>query len=364
MRIKLEQLPSQLQKQTAPLYALFGNEPLLILEAADLIRDHARQHGYTERALFSVDQHFDWSDLFNTSNNLSLFGDRRIMDIRIPSGKPGKDGSEALQQYADHLPDGVVTLVLLPRLDNTQLKSAWFAALDRTGVSVRIDPVERGALPSWIAQRLARQGQRVQEGDDGKRALAFFADRVEGNLLAAHQEIEKLALLHPPGELGFDDIEAAVLDVARYDIRQLCEAVLAGQVARALRMLDGLRAEGESVVGVHWQLADDLRALKRVRDAMAAGKPLPVALGEAKVWGQRQRAIERAVGQVPERAAARLVAAASLCDGIAKGLPQPDWPADPWEALRRLVLMTLTFTAAAPRAKSGGRVSLALVTRT
>jgi DNA polymerase III subunit delta len=201
----------------------------------------------------------------------------------------------------------------------------------------------------------------VREGEEGQRTLAFFSDRVEGNLLAAHQEIQKLALLHPPGELSADQVEDAVLNVARYDVRQLCEAVLAGQVARALRMLEGLRAEGESAVGVHWQLSDDLRALKRVRDAMADGRPLPLALQDARVWGARQRAIERAVTQLSDRALLRLIAAASICDGVVKGLRRPDWPADPWDALRRLVLMTLRFTMPAPRAARGAtRPPLAL----
>src|SRR5262249_9174904 len=153
-------------------------------------------------------------------------------------------------------------------------QSAWFGALDRAGVTLRVDPIERHALPGWIAQRLAGQGQRVASGEAGQQALAFFADRVEGNLLAAHQELQKLALLYPPGELGFEQIEAAVLDVARFDVFQLGAAVLAGQAARALRMLDGLKAEGEAAVLVHWTLAEDIRALKRAREAMSAGKPV------------------------------------------------------------------------------------------
>jgi DNA polymerase-3 subunit delta len=219
---------------------------------------------------------------------------------------------------------------------------------------VKVEPVERPALPAWIARRLAAQGQRVREGEEGQRTLAFFADRVEGHLLAAHQEISKLSLLYPPGELTAEQVESAVLNVARYDVRQLCEAVLAGQVGRAWRILDGLRAEGESPVAVHWPLADDLRALQRVRAALDLGQPMPMALNAARVWGPRQRQIERAVALLSQRALTRLVGAASLCDGITKGLRQPDWPDDPWEALRRLILMTLHFTA--PR-QSGGRAA-------
>jgi len=235
----------------------------------------------------------------------------------------------------------VLTLVQLPRLDGQQVKSAWFGALDAAGVSVRIEPIERKALPAWLAQRLARQGQRVQGGEAGQHTLAFFADRVEGNLLAAHQELQKLGLLHPAGELSFEQVEAAVLNVARYDVFKLGEAILGGQVARALRMRDGLRAEGEAPVLVHWTLADDIRALHRVRQAVDAGRPLPLALREARVWGLKEKLFERVLPLLADHQLAHWLEAASICDGLVKGLRHPGWPADPWEGLRRLVLMML-----------------------
>ena len=207
----------------------------------------------------------------------------------------------------------------------------------------------RNALPAWIAQRLARQGQRVRDGDEGQRTLAFFADCVEGNLLAAHQEMQKLALLYPAGELDFEQVEAAVLNVARYDVFKLGEAILAGQVPRVLRMLDGLRAEGEAAVLVHWTLAEDVRALKRVRDAVDAGKPLPMALREGRIWGAKEKLFERIVPGLKGADLAPLVEAAQVCDGIVKGLKHPGWPLEPWDALRRLALL-LIEVAAAPRA--------------
>ncbi len=364
MLLRADQLPAHLARGVQRLYTLLGDEPLLMQEAADLIRAAARAAGCAERDVFNVSgAHFDWSGVLGAAQEMSLFASAKVVEIRIPSGKPGKDGADALQRYAARLPEGVVTLVTLPRLDGTQTKSGWFSALDAAGVQLRIEPVPRAALPAWIAQRLATQGQRVRDGEDGERALAFFADRVEGNLLAAQQEMHKLALLHPSGELSAEQIEAAVLNVARYDMRQLCEATLGGQVARALRMLDGLRAEGESAVGVLWQLADDLRAIKRVRAALDAGRPMPLALTDARVWGvPRQRVIERAMPRFSERAAQRLLLAASLCDGITKGLRRPDWPPEPWDALRRLVLMTLRISAPAPARERGApRPPLALI---
>lgn len=175
-------------------------------------------------------------------------------------------------------------------------------------------------------------------GEEGQRTLQFFADRVEGNLLAAHQEIQKLALLHPPGELSWSQVEAAVLNVARYDVFKLSEAVLSGQVARMQRMLDGLQAEGEAEVLVHWTLAEDIRSLKRVKDAVNAGKPLPMALRENRVWGTKERLFERIVPRFSDAAASRLLQSTHIVDGIVKGLKVPDWPADGWQALHRLAL--------------------------
>ena len=341
MQLAAAQLPTHLQKGLRPLYVLHGDEALLVQEAADAIRAAARAQDYTERSVHIVaGAHFDWGAVLAAGSSLSLFADKQIVEVRIPSGKPGKDGSAALQQLAEAAPgnDGVLTLVLLPRLDKATRSGAWFAALDGAGVTVQIDSVERAQLPAWIAQRLAAQGQRVVPGEQGQRTLAFFADRVEGNLLAAHQEISKLALLHPPGELSWAQVEAAVLNVARYDVFKLSEAVLAGQPARVQRMLDGLQAEGEAEVLVHWALAEDIRALKRVKDAMSAGKPLPMALRENRIWGPRERLFERVLPRLGDATTARLLHAAHVVDGIVKGLKAPDWPADGWQALQRLAM--------------------------
>jgi DNA polymerase-3 subunit delta len=350
MQLRADGLAQALSKGLRPIYTVYGDEPLLAQEAADTIRAAAKAHGYGERQVFTVaGAYFDWAPVLAAAQAMSLFAERQFIEIRIPSGKPGKDGSEALQRYCDAAPEDVLTLVTLPKLDKTQQNSAWFQALDQRGVTLRVDPVERRALPQWIAQRLAAQGQHVEEGEAGQRTLAFFADRVEGNLLAAHQELQKLALLHPAGTLSFEQIEAAVLDVARFDVFKLSEAVLSGQLARVLRMLDGLEAEGEAAVLVHWSLADDIRGLKRVRDALDAGRPLPMALREARIWGAKERLFERIAPALKGQDLAPLVEAAQICDGLVKGLRHPGWPAEPWMGLRRLALM-LAQTTAGPRA--------------
>ncbi len=341
MQLALAQLGAHLQKGLRSLYTLHGDEPLLMQEAADAIRTAARAQGYTERTVHTVHgAHFDWSEVLAAGGSLSLFADKQIVEVRIPSGKPGKDGSAAIQQLVEQAQgnDSTLTLFMLPRLDFATRKGAWFGALDNGGVSIQLDTIERAALPQWIAQRLQQQGQHVAPGEEGQRTLQFFADRVEGNLLAAHQEIQKLGLLFPPGELSQAQVESAVLNVARYDVFKLSEAVLSGQVARVQRMLDGLQAEGEAEVLVHYTLAEDIRALKRVKDAMAAGQPLPMALKAQRIWGPRERLFERVLPRLSPARLNNLLQSAHQVDGIVKGLKVPDWPQDGWQALHRLAL--------------------------
>ena len=290
-------MPRLLQRGLKPLYMVHGDEPLLAQEAGDAIRAAARAAGYDERKVFTVSgAHFDWSGVLGAAQAMSLFAQRQLIEIRIPSRQAGQGRLR-----------GAAALCRAPvrrRADAGATARAWTASRPRAPGSPRSTAPASACASSrssarrcrpWIAQRLARQGQRVMAGEAGQQTLAFFADRVEGNLLAAHQEIQKLALLYPRGELSFEQVEAAVLNVARYDVFKLGEAVLGGQVARALRMLDGLRAEGEAAVLVHWTLAEDIRALKRVKDAMGEGKPLPLALREARVWGAREKLFERAL---------------------------------------------------------------------
>jgi DNA polymerase III subunit delta len=347
------QLSNHFAKGLRSLYTLHGDETLLVQEAADAIRAEARKQGFTERSSFTVaGAHFDWGEVLAAAGSMSLFADKQIIEIRIPSGKPGKDGSAQLQQLAAQAAENAdtLTLVMLPKLDKMSKQGAWFTALEANGVSIEIQPVERAALPQWIAQRLQAQGQQVAAGVEGQQTLQFFTDRVEGNLLAAFQEIQKLGLLHPKGELSLTQVESAVLNVARYDVFKLSESVLAGHPARVQRMLDGLQAEGVAEVLVHWAISEDIRALKRVKDAMSNGKPLPMALREQRVWGVKERLFERVLPQLSSTALVDLLDAAHKVDGIVKGLKQRDWPQDSWQALHRLAMQLcqacMTQTAA------------------
>jgi DNA polymerase-3 subunit delta len=356
MQIAAPQLANHLQRGLKSLYVLHGDEPLLQQEALDAIRLHAKSLGYTERTSHTVaGAHFDWSEVLAAGGSLSLFADKQIVEIRIPSGKPGKDGSAALQQLAQQSQgnEDTLTVVLLPRLDKLTKATAWFIALENSGATLQVEPVDRQALPAWIAQRLAVQGQKVQAGEEGQRTLQFFADRVEGNLLAAHQEIQKLGLLFPPdasnaGVLTWEQVESAVLNVARYDVFKLSEAVLAGQSVRVQRMLEGLQAEGEAEVLVHYTLAEDIRALKRVKDAMGQGRPLPMALREQRIWGVRERLFERVLPRLSADALNQLLQSAHQVDGIVKGLKLPQWPHSGWQALHRLALQLCHACTAAP----------------
>jgi DNA polymerase-3 subunit delta len=315
MNLRPEDLDARLAKGVDPLYVVHGDEPLLALEAGDAIRAAARKAGAIEREVLVAEPGFRWDAFLAANANRGLFGDRRLVDLRIPSGKPGVEGGQALEAYAaDPNPDNV-TLVTLPRLDKAAQSAAWFAALAQSGVTIGVQPLDRAALPRWIASRLARQKQKASA-----ETLAFLADRCEGNLLAARQEIEKLALVLPEGLLGHDAVEAAVADVARYDVHAASEAWLAGDAPRVLRVLSVLEAEGDGPQLAVWTLGEDLHALAAVQAMVREGTPVAVALRNARVWGKRQNAMERAVKRVSPPAVERMLASLARIDALSKGI--------------------------------------------
>ena len=315
MQLKHEDLADHLQRGVKALYVVHGDEPLLALEAGDAIRAAARAAGVVERDVLVVEPGFRWDAFLGANANASLFGDRKFVDLRIPSGKPGVEGGKALEAYSANPNPDNVTLVTLPRLDRATQSSAWFSALAAAGATVAVYPVERDALPGWIAARLARQGQRAT-----RETLTFLAEACEGNLLAARQEVEKLALLLPEGELAHEAVEAAVADVARFDIFELSEAWLAGDAARAVRILRALEAEGEAPTLAIWQLSEDVHALAAVTTLVRSGTPASAAVRSARVWGKRQQALERAVQRVAPGQIAPLLCATARLDALSKGI--------------------------------------------
>ncbi|HEY6240193.1 MAG TPA: DNA polymerase III subunit delta [Burkholderiales bacterium] len=328
--LRLEQLTAHLAREIRPLYAIHGDEPLLALEAADAIRARARASGFLDRVVLTADRGFDWGELRANGASRSLFGDKKLIELRLASGKPGGDGAEAIEAFCRRLPPDTLTLVTLPRLDKAGQSSSWFKAIESLGLVVNVYPVERTKLPEWIAARLAGQKQRASV-----ETLQFLADCVEGNLLAAHQEIQKLALLLPAGELEFDAVRESVLNVARYDALKLTEAMLGGERPRLARMLEGLRGEGEAPPRILWILAEEIRAIARVQDGLAAGRQLADVCREARVWGEtRQSLIGRAARRLPRAVLLAALEHAAKIDRIVKGIVK----GDPWDELLQLGL--------------------------
>ena len=327
MKLSVEELPRHLTQGIAPLYVIHGEALLLALEAADAIRSAARTDGYVEREILTAEKGFNWADLRNSAQSLSLFSARKLVEVRIPSGKPGVEGGQALQEYCQHLHPDTVTMVSLPRLDKATQSSKWFSALVTQAVVITADEISASALPTWIANRLKRQ-QQSADAD----TLAFMADKVEGNLMAAYQEIQKLALLFPAGPLSFEQVKDAVLDVSRYDVYKLSEAMLAGDAARYAHILDGLRAEGTATVLILWTLAEDIRTLGKGVRAIQQGGNLATVLRDARVWGVRQKLIERATQRFTLKMAESALQRAAQVDKVIKGLR----PGDAWDELLQL----------------------------
>lgn len=319
--LRPDQLTQHLSRELAPLYVLHGDEPLLVIEAADAIRAAARAKGVTEREVVVVTQGFKWSQFSLAAGNLSLFGDLKLVDLRIPTGKPGRDGGETLQRMARELDPhgGVITLITLPLLDWATRKQAWFTALSEAGITLECNAPELNQLPQWIAARLARQGHNAPPD-----ALVFIAEHVEGNLLAAHQEIQKLGLLFEPGPLSLEQVADTVLNVARYDTEKLRTALLEGDTARCARLLEGLKGEGAAPPLVLWALTNEIRTLANLRSAVDAGQSIDNALRAERVFGPRQNLCKRAVPRVRGNALRAALVHAARIDRMVKGLGKGD----------------------------------------
>ena len=333
MQLRIDALDGHVAKPLAQLYVITSDEHLLALEAADKIRRAARAQGYSERDVLTVERSFKWGELLAANQELSLFGDKKLIELRIPTGKPGKDGGAALQSYAKNLSPDNLTLITLPKLDWATQKAAWVASLQQAAVYIDIPNVERAQLPAWISQRLAAQGQSAE-----RASIDFIAERVEGNLLAAHQEIQKLGLLHEPGKLSYEQVQDAVLNVARYDVFKLSEAMLAGDPARLVRMLEGLKGEGEALPLVLWAVSEEIRTLLKLKAGMAQGRPLGALMKEMRIWGPRERMMEPALRRVSLPLLEKALQEAAQVDKMIKGLRAKNHAGDAWDALLQLAL--------------------------
>ncbi|MBI5041957.1 MAG: DNA polymerase III subunit delta, partial [Gammaproteobacteria bacterium] len=283
MQLKAEQLAAHLKKGLAPIYFIYGDELLLVQEAADAIRAAARAQDYSEREVFNVDKDFDWYKLTESSNNLSLFAERRILEVRMPTGKPGDAGGRALREYAERPVEDTLLLIVSGKLDAQQRKSKWVTDLEAAGVGIQIWPVDAQHLPQWIRGRMQSRGLQPTP-----EAVQLLAERVEGNLLACAQEIDKLKLLVGDGAVDVAAVTAAVADSARFDVFGLVDSALAGEPERSVRMLSGLRGEGVEPALVVAMLARELRSLAAMAWEIGRGATAGAVMARHRVWPKRQ----------------------------------------------------------------------------
>jgi DNA polymerase-3 subunit delta len=329
VKIPANQLVASVQKTLLPCYLVTGDEPLLVNEAVDAIRNAARQRGFGARESHLATTGFDWSELTAASANLSLFAEKRIVELRLPTGKPGRQGGASIIQLLRNAGDDLLILISAPKLDRSGAASAWAKAIESRGALVQIWPVDLRELSSWIAGRMQKAGLKPD-----RNAVRLIGDRVEGNLLAADQEIEKLRLLLGEGDVAGDDVIRAVANSSRYDVYKLADAAVGGDSARALRILDGIRAEGVEPVIVVWALTRELRVLGKLADKVQAGAELGSALQKSGVWRNRQGIVRSCIARHRLADFYQLVKLARRADAAAKGQSGEDV----WQLATNIVL--------------------------
>jgi len=331
MRLKAEQLSSHLsQGPVAPIYLISGDEPLLVQEAVDSIRAAAKVQGYTERELLHAEAGFDWNIVLTEANSLSLFSDKKILEIRLPNGKPGDKGSKTLQEYITNPSDDTLILIITPKLDASVTRSKWVKSIEGCGVFMQLWPVTDNQLPQWINRRLQQAGIQAS-----RQAVSILAERVEGNLLAAVQEIEKLKLLIPEGELDGNTMSTIVADSARFNVFSLVDKAMQGEAQSACRTLRGLREEGTEATVILWALTREIRTLLKANDALAAGDHLDWVLKNLGVWEKRKPLIKNVIRRLSINQLRQMLKLAGGIDRAIKGMRT----ASPWDDLTTLILM-------------------------
>jgi DNA polymerase-3 subunit delta len=328
MKINADQLPGSLKHDLAPVYLVSGDEPLLHQEALSRIRDAARQHGYTSREVFHIDRGFDWNSFRQSTESMSLFSERRIIELRMPSGKPGDAGRAMIQDYLQQPADDILLLIITDKLDASVMKTKWVKQVESTGVLVQVWPVERMQLPRWIAGRMRATG--LQADAD---AIELLVNRVEGNLLAAVQEIEKLRLLHGEGHISAEQVAESVADSARFDVFKLMDAVLNGEARRGMRILQSLREEGLEPVLVVWAISREIRQLAGMAAASEA-QPVDTVLSQYRVWNRRKPLIKKALNRYNRQQWQSLLLRCGQVDRMVKGMAA----GNAWDELLQLCL--------------------------
>jgi len=329
LKIRANQLSSHLKNSLAPCYLVTGDEHLLVAEALDAIRDAARERGFGNRELHVATTGFDWGQLTASTGTMSLFAEQRIIELRLPTGKPGRSGGQAIVDLVGQAGPELLFIVTGPKLDGNTAKAKWARTIEKKGVSLPIWPVSLRELPGWIANRMRQVGLQPE-----RDAVAMIADRVEGNLLAASQEIEKLRLLLGEGKVTVADVTGAVARSSRYDVYKLADAAMSGDAARAIRILGGLREEGVEPVIVMWSLTRELRTLAMLDDAVRQGTDLAGAMQSLRVWSNRQGLVRGCVGRHQHGAFHRLLKASGRADAAAKGQRH----GDPWQMAADIVV--------------------------
>lgn len=338
-KLRPEQLGAALSKGLAPIYLVSGDEPLLIQEACDTIRRAARAAGFSERDLYHCDANFDWGQVLTAANSLSLFSEQKIIELRLTTGKPGDKGGKVLQEYAQSPAPDNLLLIVANKLDGASQKSKWFKAIDDAGAHVQVWPISATQLPRWIGQRLQQAGLRADSS-----AIDLLASRIEGNLLAAAQEIEKLKLLAPDNIVSYELMASAVADSARYDVFGLADKALHGDARAAVKTLHGLKTEGTEPINILWALTRDIRSMVQISLTVTQGKSFEIAARQAGIWDKRQPLIQTALRRLKPAHLQQLLRKANGIDKAIKGMRN----AEPWDELLDLILNMAGVQSLAP----------------
>ena len=328
MRLRADQIEKHAAQALVPIYLISGDETLLVQECGDAIRAACRRHGFSERQVFHVDTGFDWQTLLDETAAMSLFADKKLIELRMPNGKPGDAGTAALESYCANTNPDTVVLVICNKLDSSAARAKWHKAVDACGVTIPIWPIEPQQLPRWIEQRLRQRG--ISADHD---AIQILAERVQGNLLACAQEIEKLQLYTDAKVIDANTVNATVADNARFDIFHLTDQALLGNAAQALRALAGLRGEGEEPPVILWALTKELRTLHKCAEAIEQGQAVDRALDSGGVWDKRKPFVRAAVQRLSRRRIENLLRLSQQIDSAVKGSGD-----DPWLLLDRLLI--------------------------